>query len=145
MTRTEERTGLVYLPLEECTKRLAAHERSIGRVGILAHMSPDIFPVNYVMLGELIAFRTAPGTKLAHALRNARVTFEIDYSDPQRRTGWSVIVKGRAQVVTDDDMLTALESTRLKPFSSSAKDHWIVIHPDIITGRELPPGDSTFW
>ena len=61
-----------------------------------------IFPVNYVLDGDTIVFRTDPGTKLGAAGR-ARASFEIDSVDREHRTGWSVVASGRLEEVTRYD------------------------------------------
>jgi nitroimidazol reductase NimA-like FMN-containing flavoprotein (pyridoxamine 5'-phosphate oxidase superfamily) len=57
---------------DECYNLLAGH--NWGRLGVVADGQPLIFPVNYSLGDRVIAFRTAPGTKLMRA-ENQRVAF----------------------------------------------------------------------
>ena len=57
--------GLIRLDEDECWRFLAKY--SIGRVAIVHFNTPMIFPVNYVVDGHSVVFRTSPGTKLAMA------------------------------------------------------------------------------
>ena len=59
------RTGLEVIDPDECRRLLAADE--IGRLAILDGTTPAVFPVNYVLDGEAIVFRTAPGPSCPRA------------------------------------------------------------------------------
>ncbi len=54
----------------------------MGRVAIVVDGEARVFPVNYVLHGGDIVFRTDEGTKLDAARKGAKVTFEVDDSDP---------------------------------------------------------------
>jgi hypothetical protein len=54
---------------------------------------PRIIPVNYSVAGDVIYFRTAPGTILNNVTLQ-KVAFEADAVDPASRSGWSVCVVG---------------------------------------------------
>jgi nitroimidazol reductase NimA-like FMN-containing flavoprotein (pyridoxamine 5'-phosphate oxidase superfamily) len=100
--------------------------------------SPTIFPVNYALDGEAVVFRTAPGTKLDHAER-APVAFEVDGLDRERREGWSVVVHGRLEEVTQFDASTLgrVSALALYPWAEGAKDHWLRLVPSRVTGRRV--------
>jgi hypothetical protein len=54
------------------------------------------------------------GSKLAAALRGAPVAFEADGVDQDHQVGgWSVVVRGRAEEITDEDKLAELRRTPL--------------------------------
>src|SRR3546814_15087955 len=93
--------GLELLSEEEARELLDHSE--IGRVGVTMGAIPAIFPVNYAIVDDLIVFRTAPGSKLSAATEGAVVAFEVDEFDGASRSGWSVPVVGRSQVVHDLD------------------------------------------
>src|SRR3954463_11149051 len=57
----------------------------VGRLAIAINNVPDIFPINFVMDGETVVFRTAEGTKLAGALLGVAVAFEADGYDGDAR------------------------------------------------------------
>ena len=69
---------------EECWNLLS--RRELGRLAVSVHDEPDIFPVNYVIDGPRVLFRTAPGSKLAELSVNARVAFEVDEYDDNLRS-----------------------------------------------------------
>jgi uncharacterized protein len=136
MPLRDARTGLVLLDREECLEHLARH--SVGRLAVVEGDHPMVFPVNYVMAGDEVVFRTAAGSKLTAALR-APVALEIDDLDETSRSGWSVVVKGWAEEITDQHgaAVQALRELPLDPWATSEKPHWLRIVPRAITGRRL--------
>ena len=73
---------------------------SLGRFVTCLDGRPEIFPVNFVTQRPTVLFRTAEGTKLFGAATHPFVAFEADYHDAELTYGWSVIVKGRAHVLS---------------------------------------------
>ena len=79
---SETREGPVWtLSEDECWSLLA--RGSMGRLAVAVQGQPEIFPINYVIDGPRILFRTAPGSKLAELSVNPRVAFEVDEYDDQ--------------------------------------------------------------
>jgi nitroimidazol reductase NimA-like FMN-containing flavoprotein (pyridoxamine 5'-phosphate oxidase superfamily) len=78
-------------------------------VGVL----PVIIPVNYLLDEDTVVFRTDAGSKLHAAIRGAPVAFEVDGVDQDRQVGWSVVVRGRAEEVTDPVKLAELRQSPL--------------------------------
>lgn len=135
MRLIDNRTGLEAMDREECL-RLLRHGR-IGRVGVVDGGRPVVLPVNYVMDGEQVVFRTADGTKFDAAVRGATVAFEIDGADPMFHTGWSVLVSGRAEEITDDGELARIDGLCLQPWAEGDKPHVVSITSTSITGRRI--------
>jgi nitroimidazol reductase NimA-like FMN-containing flavoprotein (pyridoxamine 5'-phosphate oxidase superfamily) len=135
MKLVDARTGVEVIDLDGCLRLLAT--QSIGRVAVQHGGRPICLPVNYVLDGECIIFRTAAGTKLDAAVRGAPVAFEVDSTDAVLQAGWSVMVAGRAEEVVHPDELARVEALPLRSWAPSEKHHWVVIEPDTITGRRL--------
>ena len=81
----------------------------VGRLATVIDRQPDIFPVNFVVDGQSLVFRTAEGSKLLQVTVNERVAFQADgwVTD----TGWSVVAKGTAavaQALTEVDGLSVV-------------------------------------
>jgi nitroimidazol reductase NimA-like FMN-containing flavoprotein (pyridoxamine 5'-phosphate oxidase superfamily) len=141
MAAATDHAGLVVLTFEECLELIAS--RGVGRVAFLADGDIEVLPVNYTIEGARVAFRTAGGSKLEAAVERAVVAFEVDAFDPDSRTGWSVVIKGRAEVVSDAALVARLERSGLKPYATAApKPEWVVVHPVSITGRRVPSKDE---
>jgi hypothetical protein len=128
-------SGLVIIERAECFDLLAREE--VGRLAVVVGGRPEIFPVNYVVEGDGVVFRTDPGTKLAGAIRGP-VAFEVDHLDKQTRSAWSVILHGRAQQATAFDSPELRDRTAhlaLRPWTNTSKAHLIRIDPTTVTGR----------
>ena len=130
-----DRRGLEILDLDTCLSRLAA--QPVGRVAMMERGELVILPVNHVVAGMLIGFRTAPGTKLAQAVDGNAVGLEVDAFDTASRTGWSVLVQGTARVATPEQA-QRLEVMADSPWVAGART-WVVIDPSEIAGREILP------
>ena len=109
----------------------------VGRVGFAAADGIMMLPVNFAVAGKTIVFRTAPDTLLA-VYANGQVSFEADHLDEALRTGWSVLVIGRAHVVTGEREVRQLEvRTRLESWAAGPRDVYVRITPTRISGRRL--------
>jgi uncharacterized protein len=137
MAVIDSRTWLIHLSDTECWRLLDAH--AVGRVGVLVDSAPEIYPVNYRTDGRSILFRTDPGSKLQGLERSPSVCFEIDGLEPASRTGWSVLVKGRAHRLVDADEVRSAARHHLDYWSIGPKAIWVRIDPLEVTGRRLMP------
>ena len=63
------------------------------------------------------------------------VAYEVDRIDPWRRTGWSVVVTGRARTMTDPEQILRYEQL-LHPWVDHA-DTVIAIEPEVVTGLRI--------
>ncbi|MGH9177242.1 MAG: pyridoxamine 5'-phosphate oxidase family protein [Acidimicrobiales bacterium] len=139
MDTIDTRTGLQSIERDECLRLLAAE--NVGRLAVVAGGAPVVFPVNYVLEGEEIFFRTDQGTKLDAGPR-APVCLEIDAIDRDARTGWSVVASGTLEEVTryDPARRRRVRSLPVDPWAGGAKDHWMRLVPSRITGRRIGRG-----
>jgi nitroimidazol reductase NimA-like FMN-containing flavoprotein (pyridoxamine 5'-phosphate oxidase superfamily) len=129
-----DHAGLEVLPFDSCLSLLAAV--SVGRVGFVADGEVFVLPVNFVMDGQAVVFRTAAGSKLAGAEDKSEVAFEVDNYDDITESGWSVLVRGPAEVVEDDAEIGRLRGLGLRSWASGAdRPFWIRIRPISVTGR----------
>jgi uncharacterized protein len=131
--------SVTVLSEQECIRRLAAHY--VGRVGFAETGHPMVLPVNYVLDGRDIIFRSSDGSKLDAARHAQMVAFEIDGSEFIYREGWSVVVVGRLQEVTDPVEVARLAGLRLEPWVPGGNARWLRIHAQEISGRGVR--DST--
>src|SRR5436309_2196527 len=93
------------------------------------------------------SFRTDPNSRMGNALRDAAVSFEIDGIDQHRRTGWSVVVSGRASEVVDPREVEELRQTPLLPWAPGDRSQYVRIMPELVTGRRINVADlpSNWW
>ncbi len=134
----DARSWLEHLTPATCWSLL--HEAQVGRIGVLVDSAPEIYPVNHVVDGETIVFRTERGNKLRGLDRSPSVCFQIDGVDVEERSGWSVLVKGRAIELTTAEDLEGVRGLPLCYWATGDKPHWIRIVPTEVTGRRVHPG-----
>src|SRR5829696_2495367 len=119
----------------ECLALLRSVE--VGRLAVAIKNVPDIFPINFVMDGDEVVFRTAEGTKLAASLLGAGVAFEVDGYDAAAGVAWSVVVKGWAVEIENMYELFAAADLPLFPWHVGPKHRFVRIRPSEITGRQF--------
>ena len=108
-----DHSGLEILPYDECLRLLGTVP--VGRVSFFADGEIVVLPVNHVMDGNDPVFRTARGSKLSAAEGQDVVAFEADAYDERTRTGWSVLVNGRAYAIYEEPGHPAPEPPRPAP------------------------------
>ena len=120
----------------ECLRLLAAHE--VGRVAVVVDGRPVILPVNYRTDDGTVVFRTDAGTKLQGAAMS-HVAFEIDEIDQDSHEGWSVLLEGVGQDITDtvDARSEELRILPVSPWAPGDKAYWIKVVPRGLSGRSL--------
>ena len=134
----EQGAVLEPIPRDECIALLGT--QVIGRVAVAEfNAAPLIVPVNFVLDGESIVFRTDYGSKFRMAvLREEPVSFEIDGVDPGRRSGWSVLVQGSARELPEEEV----DRLQLRAWAPGRKSHFVQIVPASITGRRIRLSDD---
>ena len=126
---------MAELDQSECWALLRSAD--VGRLAISIMNRPDIFPINFIVDHGTIVFRTAEGTKLAGAVLNQAVAFEIDGYDAASGEAWSVVMKGPA--VEIERMHDLFEATELPlfPWHAAPKHRFVRIEPEELTGRRF--------
>ncbi|PIM67202.1 XRE family transcriptional regulator [Streptomyces sp. JV178] len=130
---------LVDLDPDECRALLSTH--GVGRVAVSSARGPAVVPVNYEVVGDTIAFRTAPESVPAAAV-GSEVAFEVDHVDEAMSQGWSVLAVGTARVVTEPDEVRRLvEGAHSTPWAGGVREMWVAIRPTRVTGRRIVPAE----
>jgi uncharacterized protein len=134
----ESISQIVELDRDECRRLLAT--TSLGRLAVnVPGWPPVIRPVNYVFdqSSESVVFRSAQGSKFTALLLSGRAAFEIDGLEPEDETGWSVIVVGAVEEITNAAEVSRLERLGLRPWAPGAKPHWLRIRSTVVSGRRI--------
>jgi nitroimidazol reductase NimA-like FMN-containing flavoprotein (pyridoxamine 5'-phosphate oxidase superfamily) len=115
----------------------------IGRIAVTVNGHPEIFPVSHVYDREsgCVMFPTNVGSKLRAALGASEVAFEVDGVSPDGDRGWSVLVVGKAEEVTDEETMARAASERSVIWRTGNRVHWIRIVPWKVTGRRICASD----
>ncbi|MFE0727274.1 pyridoxamine 5'-phosphate oxidase family protein [Streptomyces antibioticus] len=134
--------GFRALDRQECLRMLA--KVPVGRVVYTRQALPAVLPINFSLDTDAsVLLCTSPGSDLVRAIDGVVVAFEADEFSAASRSGWSVVVTGRAGVVTDraeHERLTQTGPTSWMPLRDVV---FVRIESEMVTGRELNGGLST--
>jgi nitroimidazol reductase NimA-like FMN-containing flavoprotein (pyridoxamine 5'-phosphate oxidase superfamily) len=128
---------LTEMPAGECRDLMGS--TSVGRVALVDEDGPVVLPVNYVLDGDTVLFRTSPANSIARHLDDSSVAFEVDEFDDYTQSGWSVLVRGVASFEETDE-LARDERPRPVPWVDGVRTLLVRITPTSISGRRLLPG-----
>ena len=129
-----------WLTAEECFALLRSD--TVGRVVYTADALPAVTPLNYALDGRSIVFRTMATSRLATAIRDSVVAFEVDHIDRATQCGWSVVATGVARACEDSDARDRLSRLGVRPWVAGPRDLFFVVTPQIVTGLRVGRGAS---
>jgi nitroimidazol reductase NimA-like FMN-containing flavoprotein (pyridoxamine 5'-phosphate oxidase superfamily) len=125
---------IIDLDRDECRSLLGQVE--IGRVAVSIAGLPAVRTVRFALVGTDVVFRVAPRSRLARAVMGTVVAFHADHFDDRRDRGWTVLVQGRTQVVTDAEKREELESLLSWPWSDDQQsDLFFTMPTELICGQ----------
>ena len=86
---------------DECMALLG--QEAVGRLAFVDAEGPAAIPVNFGLVDARILFRVESDSHVRAALEGP-VAFEVDHTDADTGSGWSVLVRGTAEEVALDDV-----------------------------------------
>jgi nitroimidazol reductase NimA-like FMN-containing flavoprotein (pyridoxamine 5'-phosphate oxidase superfamily) len=129
-------TVLEVLSRGECLSLLPRSR--VGRIGVSIGALPAILPVNYILIGDSVLFRTSGDSELLSASVGSLVAFEVDDYDEDGRFGWSVLIRGIALELTDRVEIELAHRLWLEAWPLGERANRFVIVPAAnITGRRF--------
>jgi nitroimidazol reductase NimA-like FMN-containing flavoprotein (pyridoxamine 5'-phosphate oxidase superfamily) len=117
---------------EECWSHLENEE--FGRLAYRLVDEVHIVPVNFVVDGRTLLFRTAAGNKLLAAAMASEVAFEID--ERAEESAWSVVVRGHLRRLEEDEQ-HRLDDLPEHSWIPTRRDEVIDLVPEAVTGRRF--------
>jgi nitroimidazol reductase NimA-like FMN-containing flavoprotein (pyridoxamine 5'-phosphate oxidase superfamily) len=120
-----------------CLDLLASQK--VGRL-VLTGGQTTVAPVNFVVAGGAIVIR-ADARSHGSPPAGTAAAFEIDAFDVSEESGWSVVVRGRLEDITDTAMDDADLQERLRTWAPGPKDRWLRVTIDDVSGRWLRGAD----
>jgi hypothetical protein len=132
---------LETLTVDECKAQVAA-----GGIGRFLYDEPGrgpmAIPVNYKMDGDDVVFRTSGTSGVGAEMRVSaalaeEVSFDVDHFDEALGEGWSVLLSGTAQIVTDPAELERAKALGIEPWAGGDRDLYVRLTPVEITGRRI--------
>lgn len=131
------------LSADQCWSLLRS--AGVARLAVWVEDRPEIFPINYVVDGGTLVFRSAPGTKVASALGDALVSLEADGVTAPEGLAWSVMASGQARLIEELEEVVDSFSLPLFPWQAGRKNIFVRVVPDRITGRRFAVADPAYW
>ena len=133
MSYDDQNEAITELTEQESWELLAGVP--IGRLATTIGDDIELFPVNHVVDNGTVVFRTSQGSKLFELTVNSKVAYEVDAYDD--KSGWSVVVHGEAEVLSDSEDLEHAEQLPLRPWIPTVKTNFVRIHPNRVSGRRF--------
>ncbi|MER6141418.1 pyridoxamine 5'-phosphate oxidase family protein [Streptomyces sparsogenes] len=128
--------GFRVLDRRECLRLLA--KVPVGRVVYTRQALPAVLPVNFSLdTDSSVLLRTSAGSGLVRAVDGVVVAFEADDFDAATRSGWSVVVTGRATVVTHPAERERLSRTGPHSWVVTHDEVFVRIESEMVSGREI--------
>ncbi|MFF6996320.1 pyridoxamine 5'-phosphate oxidase family protein [Streptomyces sp. NPDC008313] len=139
----DENDGFHSLGRPECMRLLAG--APVGRIVFTRRAMPAVLPLNFSLDADgSVVLRTSASSELARAVDGAVVAFEADRFDAAEHSGWSVVVTGRATVVTDPAEHERLSRTGPRSWVTSRDEVFVTIEASMVTGRHLVGGRTLY-
>jgi hypothetical protein len=114
----------------------------VGRLVYSDRALPFVTPVNFIVDGGDVVIRTGRRSALATHTPGNIVVFEVDDIDVVDRSGWSVVVTGRVELIEDADDVARLEAWHLQTWQPAIGDRYLRLRPEIVSGRQFPVAAS---
>ncbi|MCX4706099.1 pyridoxamine 5'-phosphate oxidase family protein [Streptomyces sp. NBC_01373] len=135
--------GFRELDRQECLRLLA--KVPLGRIVHTRQALPAVLPVNFCLDKDgAVLLRSSAASELVRAVDGTVVAFEADEVDAVTHSGWSVVVTGRAAVVTDPAEYERLSRMGPRSWAPSPEEVFLRIEPELVTGRELVGGRTQY-
>lgn len=130
---------LFELDQGECKRLL--HAGVFGRLGFSSPAGVELVPVNYTTVEGSILIRTTPDSLLARNADGAPVVFETDYVNYERWHGWSVLARGVAECLSEDQLTDDERSVpEPQPWARRGESVWIRLRWTELSGRRTGQG-----
>jgi nitroimidazol reductase NimA-like FMN-containing flavoprotein (pyridoxamine 5'-phosphate oxidase superfamily) len=136
MTTTSWYHGrLQELSEADCMELLTT--KKVGRLAYVGPEGPEIIPINFVAQQGSVLFRTSPHSVLGRCSPIDVAAFEVDEVDDFTESGWSVLLRGTAELV--EDVLDLPREARPVSWAEGARPLFVRVPGRSITGRRLYP------
>lgn len=129
---------LVEMTTDECWTLLEG--AAVCRVAWAGSDGPVILPLNYTVHGHTLWLRTSAHSSISQEIDDDQLAILVDEFDADTQVGWSVQVRGRAEVHYHTDEVPE-DVQNLHTWAAGARPLWIKVTPTAVNGRRLPDED----
>jgi nitroimidazol reductase NimA-like FMN-containing flavoprotein (pyridoxamine 5'-phosphate oxidase superfamily) len=115
----------------------------VGLVAFDDGEGPALIPVNYVVDGESVVFRTGMEGRLNRSLMagptgmEMRIAFGVDRIDATEHLGWSVMLRGGAHRMSEEENAAA---PPVVSWAGGEREAHFRLTPTSVTGRRIHKG-----
>jgi hypothetical protein len=127
------RTDRLLADLDETECYRLADAEPVGRLVWTGADGLAVVPVNFTLEYGAVHIRTAAYSAIARECDGRRVAFEVDSYNTDTRTGWSVVMAGRATL----DVIRPGVVPTPDPWPGGSKTVQLTVEVDKVTGRRL--------
>ena len=138
---SSDRPVLEELDRAECLRLIGGG--GVGRVAFDDGEGPTVIPVNYELDGDAVVFRTSASGRLNRSLLirvaggEVRAAFQVDRFDEPAQEGWSVLVRGGAHPLSEDEVARV---PQVRSWAGDERDAWFRLAGREVSGRRLRHG-----
>ena len=132
-------TESLVLGTQEC--QILLRTTVVGRIAVSTPDGPHIVPVNYAVVDDAIVVRTSAYSVLGTYARDAMLAFEVDHVDHEQQRGWSVVARGRAEFVSDPEVIDHIQEVWApRPWANGSRALYLRLPWTELSGRKLGEG-----
>jgi nitroimidazol reductase NimA-like FMN-containing flavoprotein (pyridoxamine 5'-phosphate oxidase superfamily) len=128
-------SGLEVLSAGEALEMLSSVP--VGRIVYSDRALPFVVPVDFMLVGMDVVIRTGARSGLALNVPGQVVAFETDCIDSVTRSGWSVVVTGRAELVDEIEEIDRLNALKLQSWATDSTDLYLRLPANAVSGRRV--------
>jgi len=133
----EQTPRITRLGSEECWRLLDG--TGVGALATAADDRPDVFPINYLVDGKTLVFRTAPGTKVAELAIAPHAAFIVQGRESDGY--WSVVMRGLVEMLPDEVEVIGSGALELASWGAGSKRVFLRLTPSSVEGRRVQRAD----
>ncbi len=123
--------------LDATQSRALIEPGGVGRVVFDSETGPVALPVNYRCLDGDIVFRAEDDSVLVPPEGGSPASFEVDHLDDALTEGWSVLVTGRRERITDPEEAERAWSLGIVPWAGGDRPTLVRVVETGISGRRI--------
>src|SRR3954447_1202663 len=130
------------LRTDECRRLIGGG--GVGRVAFQSQSGQHIVPVNFQVDRDSIVLRTTPHSELGRLTPGSAAAIEVDELDVDRQSGWSVVARGRVEVIPDNFETAAIRffGKDPAPWAEGVRRLYLRLTWRELTGRRL---EAPWW
>ncbi|MHB1508239.1 MAG: helix-turn-helix domain-containing protein [Acidimicrobiales bacterium] len=109
----------------------------IGRLVLDDEQGPVALPLNFKMLSDDPVFHTGEGSIAAAVTSGLAASLEVDHFDTSLAEGWSVLVRGHAQAISEPEEVRQVAELGIESWAGAPRLVTARVTAEEVTGRRI--------